>query len=156
MTSHVESFHAPNAGKVARTEHALSFVVPVGRVLFSAIFVLSAIGHFSKGTIGYAASQGVPLAGFLVPLSGVIALVGGLSVALGYKARIGAWFLVAFLVPVTLMMHAFWGVTDPMTRLMQQAMFMKNLSMLGGALLIAYFGSGPFSLDHRVHTTTHH
>ena len=124
-------------------------------MLFSAIFVLGVLGHFSKGTIGYAASHGVPLAGFAVPLSGVIALVGGLSIALGYKARIGAWFVVAFLVPVTLMMHAFWGVADPMMRMMQQAMFMKNLSMLGGALLIAYFGSGPFSLDHRALTTRH-
>jgi putative oxidoreductase len=44
-------------------------------------------------------------------------------------------------------MHNFWIATDPMARMIQMAMFMKNLSMLGAALIIAYFGSGPFSLD---------
>jgi putative oxidoreductase len=52
-------------------------------------------------------------------------------------------------------MHAFWAVPDPMTRMMQQAMFMKNLAMLGGALLIAYWGAGPVSLDERVRRPLH-
>ena len=47
------------------------------------------------------------------------------------------------------MMHNFWAVSDPMMRQMQMVMFMKNLSMLGGALLISQFGSGPWSLDNR-------
>jgi putative oxidoreductase len=79
----------------------------------------------------------------------VLALLGGLSIALGYKAKLGALLLVVFLIPVTVTMHGFWAVADPMMRGMQQAHFMKNLSMLGGALLIAYFGSGPLSLDSR-------
>jgi putative oxidoreductase len=54
---------------------------------------------------------------------------------------------VAFLVPVTLGMHAFWRVGDPALRHVQQAMFAKNLSMLGAALLIACFGSGPLSVS---------
>ena len=78
-----------------------------------------------------------------------MALVGGLSILLGYKAKWGAWILVAFLVPVTVMMHRFWGIIDPQMATMQGAMFMKNLSMLGAALLIAYFGAGPLSLDAR-------
>ena len=57
--------------------------------------------------------------------------------------------LVAFLVPVTLSMHAFWAVKDPMMAQMQFAMFMKNLGLLGGALLVAHFGAGPYSLDAR-------
>jgi putative oxidoreductase len=79
----------------------------------------------------------------------VIALAGGLSIVLGYHARIGGWLLVLFLVPVTLMMHKFWAATDPQMAQMQQAMFLKNVSMLGGALLIAHFGAGPLSLDAR-------
>lgn len=126
---------------------ALRFAAPVGRVLFAAIFVIASFGHFSSKTIAYAAHQGVPLASIAVPVSGIIALVGGLSIALGFKARIGAWLLVLFLVPVTFMMHAFWAVKDPMMAEMQQIMFMKNISILGGALLIAYFGAGPLSLD---------
>ena len=125
----------------------MNIVVLVGRVLFSSIFLKAALGHFSQPTIGYAASQGVPLAEVLVPLSGVMSFVGGLSILLGYKARYGAWLLVLFLVPVTVMMHKFWGIADPMAARMQQIMFMKNLSMIGASLLIANFGSGPLSLD---------
>lgn len=110
---------------------------------------MTALGHFSAQYIGYAAQQGVPAASLLVPLSGVIATAGGLSIALGYKAKVGAWLLVLFLVPVTFTMHNFWAVTDPMMRGVQLAMFMKNLSMLGAALLIAHFGAGPLSLDAR-------
>src|SRR5207249_9073606 len=113
------------------------------------IFLMTVLGHCSAGYIGYAAQQGVPAAGLLVPLSGVIATLGGLSITLGYKAKIGAWLIVLFLVPVTLMMHNFWAVTDPMMHGMQIAMFMKNVSMLGAALLIAHFGAGPLSLDAR-------
>ncbi|HYS19463.1 MAG TPA: DoxX family protein [Gemmatimonadales bacterium] len=127
----------------------MRYLVPAGRVLFAAIFIAGAVGHFTQAEIGYAAYQGVPLAGVLVPASGLLALAGGLSVLLGYHARLGAWLLVLFLVPVTAVMHNFWVVKDPMMAQMQQAMFFKNLSLLGGSLLIAYFGAGPLSLDAR-------
>jgi putative oxidoreductase len=45
-------------------------------------------------------------------------------------------------------MHRFWGLTDPQATMMQMVMFEKNLSMLGGALLITHFGSGPYSVKH--------
>jgi putative oxidoreductase len=124
-------------------------LVPIARLLFVALFLMSAPNHFKAGTIAYAAQQGVPFATILVPLSGILAIAGGLSVLLGWHARAGAWLLVAFLVPVTLAMHAFWNVPDPMMKQVQMAFFMKNLAMLGGALLVAYFGAGPVSLDER-------
>jgi putative oxidoreductase len=58
----------------------------------------------------------------------------------------GAWLIVLFLAPVTVMMHRFWGLTDQQMAMMQMAMFMKNVSMMGAALLIAELGSGPLSL----------
>ncbi len=125
----------------------MSYVVVLGRVLFAAIFIMAGPSHFGANTIAYAASKGVPLAGVAVPLSGILALAGGLSIALGYKAKYGGWLIVLFLVPVTVMIHDFWSMTDPSMAQMNQIMFMKNLSMLGGALLIGYFGSGPMSLD---------
>jgi putative oxidoreductase len=125
----------------------MKVAVLLGRVLYSAIFLMAAPNHFSKGTIEYAANHGVPLASIAVPMSGVVALLGGLSILFGYKARIGAWFLVLFLVPVTVMMHNFWAVADPMLAMTQRIMFMKNLSILGAALLISHFGSGPLSID---------
>jgi putative oxidoreductase len=125
-------------------------VLPLtGRLLFATIFLMALPHHLSPAVIGYAAQQGVPAAQVLVPLSGLIAFAGGVSVLLGYRARLGAWLIVAFLVPVTLTMHKFWGVGDPMMAQLQQAMFFKNASILGGALLIAWFGAGPLSLDAR-------
>ena len=52
-----------------------------------------------------------------------------------------------FLVPVTFMMHNFWAVADPARAQIEKAMFMRNVAMLGAALLISYFGAGPLSLD---------
>ena len=124
-------------------------VVVLGRFLFALIFVMSSFGHFSKQTIAYAAAQGVPLASVVVPFSGILALLGGLSILLGYRAKIGAWLIVLFLVPVSFSMHKFWGIADPMTAQMQMIHFMKNMSMLGGALLISQFGAGPLSLHAR-------
>jgi putative oxidoreductase len=125
------------------------WLVPLARLLFSAIFIMASFGHFSPQMAAFAAQQGVPLASVLVPLSGIMSLAGGLSVLLGYHARIGAALLVLFLVPVTLAMHKFWTVADPMMHQMQMVMFMKNLGLLGGALLIGHFGAGPLSLDAR-------
>ena len=119
----------------------------IGRLLFALIFVMSSFNDFSSATIGYAASQGVPMANILVPVSGVLALVGGLSIIVGFKAKLGAVLLILFLVPVSVMLHAFWKETDPQAHQMQMIQFMKNLSMMGGALMIAYFGSGPLSVD---------
>jgi len=127
----------------------MSYLVLLGRVLYVAIFLMAGPGHFTAGTIGYAASKGVPLASILVPLSGVIAFGGGLSILLGYKAKWGAWLIVLFLVPVTFMMHDFWAVPDPGQAQVQQIMFMKNISLLGAALMITHFGSGPLSMDDR-------
>lgn len=124
-------------------------VVLLGRLFFALIFLLAGPNNFSGQTIAYAASQGVPLASIAVPLSGVLAIVGGLSILLGYRARTGAWLIALFLVAVTPTMHKFWTVTDPMMQQMQMIMFMKNLAMLGGALLISQFGAGPWSLDSR-------
>ena len=122
----------------------------IGRILYSLIFLAAAPGHFSAQTIGYAASQGVPLASLAVPASGILALLGGLSIALGYKTRWGAIALIAFLVPVTLMLHNFWAVTDPTMHQLQMVMFLKNLALIGGALTLAAHGAGAYSLDARV------
>jgi putative oxidoreductase len=135
--------------KFDRAGAAAHYLTAVGRVLFSAIFILAGLNHFSAASIGYAAQTGLPMAGLLVPLSGVLSLLGGVSILLGYHARLGAWILVLFLVPVTLLMHAFWSVDDAMMRQMQMANFMKNVALIGGALMIAHFGAGPASLDAR-------
>jgi len=134
------------------TTHAPAIAGPVvllGRLFFALIFLTAGPNHFSSQMIAYAASQGVPLVSIVVPFSGLLAIVGGLSILLGYRARIGAWLIAIFLVGVTPMMHKFWIVPDPMMHQLQMIMFMKNVAMLGGALLISQLGSGPWSLDSR-------
>lgn len=147
MTTNTMPHQVVHAG--GTTTDWTRFLVPVGRLCFSLIFLQTVFLHFSRAGIDYAAKQGVPWASFAVPLSGVLAILGGLSVLLGYHTRVGAVLLILFLVPVTLLMHAFWNVSDPMMSQMQMIMFMKNVSILGGALLLAHFGAGPISLDAR-------
>jgi len=145
MTTATAAFQESSVNR----ESATRYLVPVGRALFAAIFIMAGLGHFQPQEIAYAASAGVPLANIAVPVSGVMAIAGGLSILLGYHARIGALLIALFLVPVTFTMHAFWAVSDPMMRQVQQAMFFKNISMLGAALLILHTGAGPVSLDAR-------
>jgi len=113
----------------------------VGRVLLAAIFLNSARGHLLQvgPTAQYAGSMGVPVPRLSTIVTGLMILAGGLSVLLGLYVAVGCLLLVLFLVPVALMMHPFWKMTDPMSRAIQQAQFMKNLSMAGAALVICYF-----------------
>ena len=125
----------------------MKLLFPLGRVLFALIFIAAAPRHFTHEGIQHAAELGVPFARLLVPLSGVLALVGGISVVLGYRARWGALSLIAFLVPVTFWMHAYWKLNDPAAVHVEMAMFAKNLSMLGATMLISQYGAGPISID---------
>jgi putative oxidoreductase len=149
MTTNVASLDSSSEIRPDSSAAAGRYIVLTGRVFFSLIFLMAGLGHFSAQSIGFAASQGVPLANVAVPLSGIIALAGALSILLGYRAKLGAWLLVLFLVPVTLAMHKFWAVSDPMMAQIQMVMFMKNISMLGAALFISQVGAGPLSLDAR-------
>lgn len=127
----------------------MKYVPMIGRILFSLIFIMSGFKHiFNVSQMApYAAAKGVPMANVMVILTGIMILAGGLSVALGYKAKIGALLLVIFLIPTTFMMHNFWAVEDAMQSQIEMIMFMKNLGLLGGALLLYYFGTGPLSLE---------
>lgn len=125
------------------------WTVPLGRFLYSLIFLLSGMNHFSSAGINYAASQGLPMADILVPISGLLAIVGALSILLGFHARIGAMLLLLFLVPVTFIMHSFWTIADPVMAQMQFVHFLKNIALIGAAILFAFYGAGPISLDNR-------
>ena len=152
MSADSQPISARPAASVGAVNSSLAGSGPiafVGRLFFVLIFLMSGPHHFMSQTIAYAASQGVPMASIVVPISGALALLGALSILLGYRAKIGAWLIVLFLLGITPMMHKFWTVTDPMMYQIQFIMFMKNLSMLGAALFISQMGSGPWSLDRR-------
>lgn len=125
----------------------MKLLVPIGRALFSVIFIQAVVSHFSSGAIGAASAHGVPLATLVVPLVGILACVGGLMVMFGYRAKFGAFLLLLFLVPVTFVMHDFWNVSDAAEAAAQRAHFLKNTSLAGATLLLMYYGAGPISLD---------
>jgi putative oxidoreductase len=110
----------------------------IGRVLFSMIFLASAAGHFknTEGMAGYAASKGLKNAKPLVQLTGLMLAIGALAVLLGVYAQYGVLLLIAFLIPTTFIMHAFWKETDPMAKMNEQVAFFKNLGLIGGGLFL--------------------
>jgi putative oxidoreductase len=138
--------------KTKTTLYVSHWAVVLGRTLFSAIFILSAPMHFRTDTIFQAAAAGVPFANIIVPFSGMMALLGGLSILLGYYEKIGAVLLMLFLVPVTLTMHAFWAEPNPLMAQMQMANFMKNLALFGGLMLIYQFATDPVRATRRTIT----
>jgi putative oxidoreductase len=125
----------------------MQYVLLLGRIFYSLIFLWAFFGHFSAKTIEFATNHGIPMATVLMPILGIIAFLGGLSILLGYKAKWGAWLIVIFLAVMTCMMHKFWRLEDPMMAMVHRAMFLKNLALIGAALMIAFFGSGPLSLE---------
>lgn len=131
---------------------AEGFLDLVGRILFSGIFIMSAVGNkipnFS-GVAGFMASEGVPAAQVMLAGAIVLLLAGGLSIVLGYKARIGATLYLVFLVLATYFFHDFWTLSDPQARQEQTIQFMKNLSLMGASLILIARGVGPWSLDAR-------
>jgi putative oxidoreductase len=124
----------------------MKYTFLLGRALFASIFILKASHHFMGPAMNHAIAMDVPMPGFIVPLMGILSLLGGLSILFGYKAKEGAWLLIFFLVPTTLYMHPVWSDLEPYSAMMEQYCFLKNISLIGAALMITHFGSGPYSL----------
>ena len=115
----------------------------VGRVLLAYIFVLAGWGKMFKfaGTAGYMASKGMPVPEFFLVCAILVEFVGGLMLAVGWKARWAATALFLFIIPTTLIFHPMWA--DPA----QTINFQKNLAIMGGMLFVAFMGPGKLSLD---------
>lgn len=116
-------------------------VVLLARLLFSALFIMSGIGHLTQSSsMGqYAAAKKVPAARLAVIVTGLMLLLGGASVLFGAYVRIGALLLAIFLLPTAFIMHNFWTLEDQQARQNDQIHFMKDLALAGAALLIWYF-----------------
>jgi putative oxidoreductase len=112
------------------------------------IFLMSGLGKIAgwSGTVAYAGSKGVPE----ILLAGAVALelLGGFSIIAGWKTRWGVAALLAFLAPVTLVFHGFWGYQGADVQL-QLIQFLKNVSMAGGLLALGAAGPGAISVDAR-------
>ena len=119
----------------------MDILVLIGRILFSVLFLTSAVGHLtqSKAMAEYAASKGVPVPQLSVVVSGVVLAVGALSVLLGVWADLGALLLVAFLVPTAALMHNFWSESDAQARQTEMVQFNKDIALAGAALMLFAF-----------------
>jgi putative oxidoreductase len=119
----------------------------VGRILVAQIFILAGIdklGAGYSGTQAYMESMGVP--GALLPVVIALEIAGGLALAAGFIARYAAWALAAFTVVAGVLFHA--NFSDQM----QTILFMKNMAMAGGLLVLAVAGAGALSLDHKLNS----
>lgn len=116
-----------------------------GRVLLSAIFVLSGISKVSApaGMIGYIESVGLPFPTLALAIAILVEVVGGIALILGYRTRLVAAGLALFSVATALAFH------NELADQSQFIHFFKNIAMAGGLLQVASFGAGRFSLDAR-------
>jgi putative oxidoreductase len=126
----------------------LDGVALIGRLALALAFVTSGFGKITgfAGTVGYIASKGVPLPEVAAALGVLIELGGGLAIMAGWMTRWISLALIVFLIVITPIFHAFWSVPGAEAGI-ERIMFMKNLSILGGFLLLLAFGPGRYSID---------
>ncbi|MGO4132711.1 DoxX family protein [Janibacter sp. RAF20_2_2] len=115
----------------------MDVIVLIARILFAAIFIASGIGHLtqSEAMAGYAKSVGVPAAKLSVIVSGVLMVVGSLSVILGVWGDLGSLMILVAVAPIAFLMHRFW-TADGEARMNEQMQFNKTISLAGGALAL--------------------
>lgn len=134
---------------MSRERSTRNFAELFGRIALSLVFLGSAVNKVQNfdGTRSYMEAKGMPATTILLIGAIVFELFGGLAVATGFKTRLGAMLLIAFLVPATLIFHFQPGNQAEMIQVM------KNLAILGGLLVVAANGPGPLSLDVRLQKT---
>jgi putative oxidoreductase len=123
-------------------------ILLIGRVALGAIFLQSGFGKLTNlgGFTAGLEERGVPMASILGPVGAAVEFFAGLAVLIGAWTPLAAILLVGFTVVATLIAHRYWDVPDS-ERMMQRIQFMKNLSIVGGLLVLVAAGAGRFSLD---------
>jgi putative oxidoreductase len=129
----------------SQTRGSASAAILVGRIFLSIMFILAGFSKLTAiaGTAGWFESLGIPAPTLAAVGSGVVELVGGLAILVGFKTRIAAFVLAIFTVAATLIAHT--NLADQV----QQLFFMKNLAVTGGFLVLAAVGAGAYSVDAR-------
>jgi len=123
----------------------------IGRLLLAAIFLASGIGKLTDipGTVAQMTAAGIPHADTLAIVAGAAEVLGAISIATGFLTRIGSFGLIVFMIPTTLIFHAFWNATGE-AHMQQMVNFMKNVAIIGGLAVLTAQGPGMFSIDHRI------
>ncbi len=125
-----------------------SFLMLLGRICIAVIFILSGIGKFLDpvNTAAYMTSKGIPTAQLFLYAAAIVELLGGFSLFLGFKTRLGSLILLLFLIPTTYIFHNFWA-QDPAGAKVEMINFLKNLAIFGGLLYTLAVGPGKLSID---------
>ncbi|MBS0649229.1 MAG: DoxX family protein [Verrucomicrobia bacterium] len=121
-------------------------VLLIARIFLSSFFLWeggSQVWHW-KSSVEYLKSKKMPSS--LIPAAVILQLVGGLSVLLGYQARVGTVLLIVFIIPAAIKMYDFWKASD-LEKTSQKTLFMKDVAILGGLLLLLATGAGRFALN---------
>ena len=127
----------------ASSGSSVAFVA--GRVLFAVVVAYLAFGNLRdlESAVGYAQSKGAPLASISVPLGSLALVAGAMAVLTGVYPVAGALAIVVFLVPITVIMHDFWTM-EGHDRQNEQIHFLKNVGLIGIALILAALGTVPW------------
>ena len=123
------------------------FAALVARILLAILFITSGFGKIEgfDGLTGYIASKGMPVPALMAAGAIAVELGGGLLMLVGYRARWAALAIFLFLIPTTLIFHNFWSVPADMAG-NEQIAFLKNMSIMGGMLMVWAFGPGRLAL----------
>ncbi len=121
----------------------MKYLPLAARICLCLIFFKAGISHTIgySGTVEMMANNGLPIPNILLIFTIVFQLLGGLSLLLGYKIKIGSILLILFLIPASLVFHNF--LSDPS----QINDFLKNIGLIGGLLMTIYTGAGALSID---------
>jgi len=116
----------------------MQYLFLAGRVLYGGFFLLAGIDHWRRVDLmtPYAAAKGIPAPRLSVLGSGLLIILGGLSVLLGVRPSCGLLLLTVFLVPTSVLMHNYWAATDPSVRQLDLTNFKKNIALLGAAWML--------------------
>lgn len=116
----------------------MQYLFLAGRVLYGGFFLLAGIGHYRHVAMmaPYAAAKGLPAPRLAVLGSGLLIVLGGLSILLGVRPTWGVLLLSIFLVPTSFLMHNYWAATDPSARMLDSTNFKKNIALLGAAWML--------------------
>ena len=123
-------------------------VALAARIMLALMFVIAGFGKIPgfADTSNLMTNAGVPFANVLLVLTILIELGGGTAIILGWKTRAIALVVFLFTGLVTFLFHAFWSA-PPDQAMLQQLMFMKNVAVMGGLLLLYVYGPGDYALD---------
>jgi len=120
----------------------------LGRLLISPIFLFSGFSKLAmySQVVGFAGAKGMPMPEIAIALAAATEIICGLAVLIGLKTRAAAWLLFFYLIPTTLIFHNFWASSGAEHQ-EQMLNFVKNVTIMGGLLILAANGAGGYSLD---------